>query len=361
MNKLKLTECKICGQTKSPRGFSFHISQTHNISVEDYILKYEFNGVHPTCKCGCGSPVTIRRYDVMDYVDGHCSIGHFKPGVNPRKNIELWKENVTAGIRRYNAIAKIKNPEYRSGINNNFYGRTHSDETVSKIREKVEEQIRAGKHSFIGNINGRIGKSSLEVKFENYLISNGIDYIHNYKVAFVPEGKTSVRYKYYDFYIPLINTVVEIHGSYWHPTKKENLTEMQLGNLKNDIFKKSLAKKQHYDILTIYDYELDKFIDENILESIIDESKICSIDITLSGYLKGNGVIELPEYWTELVDADTITVNLTAIGKHQKLYVADIKDNCVYVKNDSLFGAEINCFYTVYGERKDIDKMNVES
>jgi hypothetical protein len=83
--------------------------------------------------------------------------------------------------------------------------------------------------------------------------------------------------------------------------------------------------------------------------------------VYVRGRLKGNGVIELPEYWTGLVDADTITVNLTAIGKHQKLYVADIKDNCVYVKNDGFFAGEINCFYTVYGERKDIDKMDVET
>lgn len=82
--------------------------------------------------------------------------------------------------------------------------------------------------------------------------------------------------------------------------------------------------------------------------------------VYIRGKLKGKNVIELPEYWTKLVDPDSITVTLTPIGKHQKLYVEDIKDNKVYVGNDGLFAGEINCFFVVYGERVDIDKLVVE-
>jgi hypothetical protein len=34
MKKLTLTNCKICGEVKTSRGFSFHISQTHNMKLE---------------------------------------------------------------------------------------------------------------------------------------------------------------------------------------------------------------------------------------------------------------------------------------------------------------------------------------
>jgi hypothetical protein len=71
-----------------------------------------------------------------------------------------------------------------------------------------------------------------------------------------------------------------------------------------------------------------------------------------------DNVIELPEYWTGLVDEDTITVQLTSIGKFMKLYVKEIKDNKVYVEKSG-FGKP-SFFYNVYGERKDIDKMIVE-
>jgi hypothetical protein len=70
--------------------------------------------------------------------------------------------------------------------------------------------------------------------------------------------------------------------------------------------------------------------------------------VYVRGRLKDNNVIELPDYWTGLVDEDTITVNLTSVGKYQKLYVEDIKDNCIYVGIDNILNKNIDCFYIVY-------------
>jgi hypothetical protein len=78
-------------------------------------------------------------------------------------------------------------------------------------------------------------------------------------------------------------------------------------------------------------------------------------------YVRGkiNGyVIELPDYWTGLVDEDTITVQLTAIGEPQNLYVVKISDNQVFICGEN--GSMPYCYYTVYGERKDVDKLIVE-
>jgi hypothetical protein len=77
--------------------------------------------------------------------------------------------------------------------------------------------------------------------------------------------------------------------------------------------------------------------------------------VYVRGRLKDSNVIELPDYWTELVHEDTITVNLTAIGKSQDLWVEDIVNNTVIVGGDN-----INCFYTVFAERKDVEKLIVE-
>jgi len=81
--------------------------------------------------------------------------------------------------------------------------------------------------------------------------------------------------------------------------------------------------------------------------------------VYVRGRLKGNK-IELPDYWTKLVDPDTITVNLTPVGKHQKLYVEEIKDNVIIIGNDNLFGKTVDCFYTVFGERCDVESLIVE-
>ena len=82
--------------------------------------------------------------------------------------------------------------------------------------------------------------------------------------------------------------------------------------------------------------------------------------IYIRGRLKDSNIIELPEYWTKLIDEDSITVNLTPIGKHQKLYVVDIVNNTVIVGNDNILQKEINCFYTVFAERIDVEKLIVE-
>jgi len=78
-------------------------------------------------------------------------------------------------------------------------------------------------------------------------------------------------------------------------------------------------------------------------------------DVYVRGKLKGSNVIELPEYWKNLVDPETITVNLTPIAAHQELYVDKIEwGTRILIKNNS--GSTINCYYTVYGERADTGK-----
>ncbi len=68
-------------------------------------------------------------------------------------------------------------------------------------------------------------------------------------------------------------------------------------------------------------------------------------------------VIQLPEEWTGLVDQESITVQLTPIGKHQNLYVVDIKDNKVFIKNGDLLTSKINAYYYIQATRKDIKPL----
>ena len=78
--------------------------------------------------------------------------------------------------------------------------------------------------------------------------------------------------------------------------------------------------------------------------------------VYVRGRCKGKGVIELPDYWTGLVDPDSITVTLTPVGKAQNLFVKEIKDNKVKIGG----GRKVDCFYTVWAERKDVAKLEVE-
>jgi len=78
-------------------------------------------------------------------------------------------------------------------------------------------------------------------------------------------------------------------------------------------------------------------------------------DVYIRGKVSSKDYIELPEYWKGLVDHTTITVNLTPIGAHQDVIVKRIDENKVYLQSKG--GMPIHCFYHIYGERKDGEKL----
>ena len=81
--------------------------------------------------------------------------------------------------------------------------------------------------------------------------------------------------------------------------------------------------------------------------------------VYIRGRLKGSNTIVLPEYWTKLVDAESISVQLTQIGYSQDLIVQDIQwGKNVIIKSGN--GTTIDCYYTITGTRKDIAPLPVE-
>jgi len=84
------------------------------------------------------------------------------------------------------------------------------------------------------------------------------------------------------------------------------------------------------------------------------------------GRLKESNVIQLPDYWKGLVDEDTITVQLQPIGSNQNLVIESFNNEFIVIAEDltntNLITdlSTIDCFYHVYGERKDGEKLIVE-
>ena len=73
------------------------------------------------------------------------------------------------------------------------------------------------------------------------------------------------------------------------------------------------------------------------------------------GRLKNEKVIRLPRYWKDLVNIDTISVQLQPVGAHQDIIVKRWDDEYVYLQAQGAL--PINCFFHVYAERKDIEKL----
>jgi hypothetical protein len=70
--------------------------------------------------------------------------------------------------------------------------------------------------------------------------------------------------------------------------------------------------------------------------------------------LTGTAIITLPEEWEWLVDADSITVQLTSIGTPHIAYVKEIDNNQVMVHADT----PMDCFYLIHATRKDVPVLN---
>ena len=79
-----------------------------------------------------------------------------------------------------------------------------------------------------------------------------------------------------------------------------------------------------------------------------------SHDVFHKGKCNSN-IIELPKEWEWLIDESTVTVQLTSIGKHQNLYVKEVKDNKVYI-SAGMFKTP-NCYFLIHASRKDTEQI----
>ena len=90
------------------------------------------------------------------------------------------------------------------------------------------------------------------------------------------------------------------------------------------------------------------------------------VGVYFRGRLKESNVIELPYYWKDLVHEDSITVQLQPIGSNQNLVIQEFNNEFIVIAEDSTNTdlitdlSTIDCFYHVYGERKDINPLIVE-
>ena len=82
-------------------------------------------------------------------------------------------------------------------------------------------------------------------------------------------------------------------------------------------------------------------------------------DVYVRGVVEDSDIIELPDYWEGLVDADTITISLTPIEEYQELSAQLLECNSK-IKVSNNLGKVGKYSYLVFGERKDVDRNIAE-
>ena len=82
------------------------------------------------------------------------------------------------------------------------------------------------------------------------------------------------------------------------------------------------------------------------------------VGVYCRGRVRGEKIIKLPDYWKDLVDVESISVQLQPIGAHQDIIVKRWDDKFIYLQAQG--GMPVNCFYHVYAARKDVNPLYVE-
>ena len=80
--------------------------------------------------------------------------------------------------------------------------------------------------------------------------------------------------------------------------------------------------------------------------------------VYIRGKVKNDKEILLPDYWKDLVDVNSITVQLQPIGAHQDIIVKRWDAERVELQSKS--GIPIHCFYHIFAERIDGEQLVVE-
>ena len=111
------------------------------------------------------------------------------------------------------------------------------------------------------------GTSKLEDKFaKEFLNKLGVKYEKQFKAESIG--------RYYDFYIPSCNTLLEIDGGFWHSDPRlyegKELTPTQKKNKKVDKYKDKWAKEHKIPLIRIWEHDINNN-PEQVLEMLKKE------------------------------------------------------------------------------------------
>jgi very-short-patch-repair endonuclease len=108
----------------------------------------------------------------------------------------------------------------------------------------------------INSIEPKKKSTKPELYFLDLLKSSNIAYTHQFAVPWKKGWK-----KWYDFYLPDKNILIEIDGIYWHgkDINNKDLNSQQWNTRKNDRLKNILSKARGYTLIRIWSDEIKTF------------------------------------------------------------------------------------------------------
>jgi very-short-patch-repair endonuclease len=283
-----MIQCKLCNyKIDNKIKFAKHVLHEHKLNRQNYLIQTEYNNIHPTCICGCG---TLMKYNATlanfpKYIKKHLHIiqkgktqeeifGDMKSPKRIKAISDSRKAKFESGEYDYikDAIKEArKDPEVGKKISNSTkgipkpkpvdfgIGRVQSKETKEKMSNSAIQRILANPESY--------HTSELEKRFKVVLDVLDIECQHFFFAKQIN--------KIFDFYLPKYNILIEVDGDFYHcnPKLYNNgpVCKTQEINIKNDKLKNEWAQSNGYKLLRFWENDINnniKQVKQILLENL---------------------------------------------------------------------------------------------
>ena len=280
--------CPYCEQKfSSISSLIKHTTRTHKISSQQTIIDYKYNGLHPTCKCGCGEMVKYDggKADFNDYIKGHIArvSNNYQTEKSKTNSKKTKEERALLGV--YKGV--VKSEDHKEKIRQKSLLHRHSEESKDKMSESQKQWIknnpekaayynvqfwkdywkdtehreeqRERRSTFLSTYHHV--SSKLEKTFERFLTELNILYEKQYKL----------KGKLYDFKIKDRNILIEVDGDFWHSNPDMfpdgPIYKVQKDNLERDIEKNKIAKEEEYELIRFWEHEV-KYQEDIVIDRL---------------------------------------------------------------------------------------------
>ncbi len=300
-----ILDCKICNlDFEDQPTLIRHIKKNHKqfINYEMYVIEYFYNGVRPTCKCGCGTEMKFESHNnpvfYADYTKNHWPHKkHSKEtkikiketlkqtmldlyGVdNPMKLQKFIDKIALTKLDKYND-ASYNNPEKTKNTNLERHG-VEFPQQNPEIKEKSKQTnlSKFNAPSFTATSEGKqqVKKTKLDrYGDENYVNVEKIKQtkleLYGYECEFNNRdwrnkhnlgdskiqlkicnnlGITKFEFGGYEFDGKFFNFIIEVDGSVYHAKTMTNLNIIQLNSIQNNYKKTKLISNSGFELLRI--------------------------------------------------------------------------------------------------------------
>lgn len=175
--------CKICGQNFER--LATHVTRTHGLSFEDYLIEQEFGGIRPKCACGCGKDVPFSNSQgmrILTYIHGHSARAEGrlteeskrKIGEKNSRNLKEWyEENPEKKSLKNRQLCSGITPEVRKRSAKTNSKNWHLPESTEKRQKQIDSAI-----SLLGQ--GKIGpQAPFKAEWINNPFTHEEEYMHS--------------------------------------------------------------------------------------------------------------------------------------------------------------------------------------